>query len=128
MFKKIGSDSHDLLDSPFLVSCNLAARLGVERIRARYHSLKLPRFNGFGERRLEGGGERWPQRQLSLRRFALAVNRTCMAEGEETGFPAIRTHSGVQIDQDMRKPLATWTLVLVSPTLALGGSSLVPVS
>jgi len=24
-----------------------------------------------------------------------AVNRTCMAEGEETGFPAIRTHSGV---------------------------------
>ena len=44
MFKKIGSDSHDLLDSPLSVSCNLAARVGAERIRARYHSLKLPRF------------------------------------------------------------------------------------
>jgi hypothetical protein len=70
-----------------------AARVVAERTRARYHYLKLPIY-GFAERRLEGGGERWPQRQLSFRRFALAVNRTCMAEGEETGFPAIRTHSG----------------------------------
>src|ERR1700737_5474408 len=81
MFKKIGSDSHDLLDSPLSVSCNLAARVGAQRIRARYQSLKLPSIYGFGERRLEGGSERWPQRQLSFRRFALAVNRMCRAEG-----------------------------------------------
>jgi hypothetical protein len=75
--QEIGSDSHDLLDSPLSVSRNLAARVVAERIRARYHSLKLARFMASVRDAWKAGGERWPQRQLRFRRFALAVNRAC---------------------------------------------------